>query len=226
MSAPKCLFFPGFRGAWPKFWARTSARMTPGCPRDIRPENFLFGLLFCSWDMESRTEKVSHRNVQQTNPLSGSGLDYQNSCQEIVSRVSQACVAFLRCFRKENVRKWCFRKGDLLLFLPCSHKDAVAHSYIYIAFKNLCFSCVASWVVFRNKNFFWSNSSIATKLCFSFRNPCLQKCEKLVFLVLLILLLLSVLLWENTILVVLSEKFQTAHFDKKGSFWTVRFWPK
>ena len=41
--------FPGFWVPWPKFWARISARMTPGCPRDIRPKNFLFGLIFRSW---------------------------------------------------------------------------------------------------------------------------------------------------------------------------------
>ena len=43
------LIFPGFWGPWPKFWAGISARMIPGCPRDIRPKNFLFGLNFRSW---------------------------------------------------------------------------------------------------------------------------------------------------------------------------------
>ena len=28
------------------FWAGISARMTPGCPRDISLQNFLFGLIF------------------------------------------------------------------------------------------------------------------------------------------------------------------------------------
>ena len=43
------LVFPGFGGPWPKFWAGISARTTPGCPRDIRPKNFLFGLLSRPW---------------------------------------------------------------------------------------------------------------------------------------------------------------------------------
>ena len=41
--------FSGLWPPWPKFWSGISARMTPGCPRDIRPENFLFGLIFRSW---------------------------------------------------------------------------------------------------------------------------------------------------------------------------------
>ena len=40
------LVFPQVSRACPEFLGRTSARMTPGCPRDIHPENFLFGLLF------------------------------------------------------------------------------------------------------------------------------------------------------------------------------------
>ena len=36
------------------FWPRTSARMTPGRPRDIRPEDFLFGLLFRSWAYKNK----------------------------------------------------------------------------------------------------------------------------------------------------------------------------
>ena len=43
------LVFPGFWRPWPKFWAGTSARMTQGCPRDVRLKNFLFGLIFRSW---------------------------------------------------------------------------------------------------------------------------------------------------------------------------------
>ena len=43
------LVFPGFWAPWPKFWAGISARMTPGCPRDIRPKDFLLGLIFRSW---------------------------------------------------------------------------------------------------------------------------------------------------------------------------------
>ena len=42
---------PGFWAPWPKFWAGISARMTPGCPRDIRPQNLLFGLVFRSWNL-------------------------------------------------------------------------------------------------------------------------------------------------------------------------------
>ena len=41
-SASKCLFCQGFEGQ-PSFWPGRSARMTPGRPRDIRPENFLSG---------------------------------------------------------------------------------------------------------------------------------------------------------------------------------------
>ena len=37
MSAPKCSF------------SRILSWMTPGCPRDIRPQNLLFGLMFRSW---------------------------------------------------------------------------------------------------------------------------------------------------------------------------------
>ena len=62
MSVPKCLFFQGFRQPWPKFWAGISARMTPGCPRNVRPENFLFGLIFrsgsegSSWSPATRSQ--------------------------------------------------------------------------------------------------------------------------------------------------------------------------
>ena len=67
-------------------------------------------------------------------------IDYQNSCQSpfldvylvlevfqerefkemlaIFFLVLQACISFLRCFRQ----KW------LTLVLPCSHKNAVAHT--------------------------------------------------------------------------------------------------
>ena len=43
------LVFPGFWAPWPKFWAGISARMTPGCPRDVLSKNFLFGLIFLPW---------------------------------------------------------------------------------------------------------------------------------------------------------------------------------
>ena len=49
MSRRNACFFPGFWPPWPKSWAGISARMTPGCPRDVRPKNFLFGLIFRSW---------------------------------------------------------------------------------------------------------------------------------------------------------------------------------
>ena len=53
-SAPKCLFFQGFRGRWTKVLSwDIGARMTPGCPRDIRPKNFLFELLFRISSFES-----------------------------------------------------------------------------------------------------------------------------------------------------------------------------
>ena len=42
-------FFQDFWPPWPKFCAGISARMTPGCPRDVCPRNFLFGLIFRSW---------------------------------------------------------------------------------------------------------------------------------------------------------------------------------
>ena len=40
------LVFPGFWAPWPKFLAGI---WPPRCPRDIRPKNFLFGLIFRSW---------------------------------------------------------------------------------------------------------------------------------------------------------------------------------
>ena len=40
------LVFPGFWSAWPKFWAGISARMTPGCPRDVRPKTSSLGWFF------------------------------------------------------------------------------------------------------------------------------------------------------------------------------------
>ena len=43
-------FFPAFWPPWPKFGAGISARMTPGCPREVRPKNFLSGLIFRSWN--------------------------------------------------------------------------------------------------------------------------------------------------------------------------------
>ena len=45
---PQIFVFPRFRGPARGFWPGTSARMTPGRPRDVRPENFLFALFFRS----------------------------------------------------------------------------------------------------------------------------------------------------------------------------------
>ena len=48
ISAPKCLFFQDFECPDRSFEPGYPPRMTPGCPRDIRPQNFLFALIFRS----------------------------------------------------------------------------------------------------------------------------------------------------------------------------------
>ena len=55
-------YFPRLRGPARSFWPRTSARMTMGRPRAIRPENFLFGLFFFrSWpDARTRFQDQHH----------------------------------------------------------------------------------------------------------------------------------------------------------------------
>ena len=42
------VFFWDFEGPDRSFGPGISAQMTPGCPRDIHPKNFLFGLFFRS----------------------------------------------------------------------------------------------------------------------------------------------------------------------------------
>ena len=67
-------------------------------------------------------------------------------CQNYANLVLQACISFLTCFRKANLRKcWQFPmsfyrrvswfggvsgKSGTLLLLPSSHKSAVAHVVI------------------------------------------------------------------------------------------------
>ena len=48
MSAPKCLFFQDFEGLTEVFAPGRPPGYPRGRPRDIRPENLLFGLLFRS----------------------------------------------------------------------------------------------------------------------------------------------------------------------------------
>ena len=57
------LCFPRFRGPARSFWPGTSAWMAPRRPRDIRPENSLFVLVFPSWKLyiSSRSCKTKRR---------------------------------------------------------------------------------------------------------------------------------------------------------------------
>ena len=49
-SAPKCLFFfSRILSALTEVLGRDIRANDPGCPRDIRPKTFLFGLIFRSW---------------------------------------------------------------------------------------------------------------------------------------------------------------------------------
>ena len=60
-----------------------------------------------------------------------------------------------------------------------------------------------------------------------FDNPCCQKCQKLVFVWCAYFASFQVCFFfsENTIFIVVSEKLETANFDRKGPFLMVRFWP-
>ena len=58
----KMLVFPGIRGPDSSFCPRTSAGYPRGRPRDIRPQNLLFGLLFRSWLLAQNP--ISQRNSQ------------------------------------------------------------------------------------------------------------------------------------------------------------------
>ena len=46
---PNACFSSDFEGPERSFGPGCTARMAHGCPRDILPQNFLFGLLFRSW---------------------------------------------------------------------------------------------------------------------------------------------------------------------------------
>ena len=53
MSAPKCLFSQDFERPDRSFGPGYPREWPPGCPREIRPKNFLFGLIFRSWSSAS-----------------------------------------------------------------------------------------------------------------------------------------------------------------------------
>ena len=71
ISAPKCLFLQGLEGLPEVFEPWTSSRMTPGCPRDIHSENFLFVLLLLCLIGESKPcwpnscQNKEQKDVQQ-----------------------------------------------------------------------------------------------------------------------------------------------------------------
>ena len=85
-------------------------------------------------------------NVSLKSPLSKPLLTGPGQFCHSQNLVFQACILFLRCFRKGNLRKcWQFPisfyrrashfwgvpdKSGTFLFLPCSHKKAVAYTKI------------------------------------------------------------------------------------------------
>ena len=99
------LVFPGFWAPWPKFWAGISARMTPGCPRDIRPKNLLFGLIFRSW----QTLRVHLLGIDHTQPI------YRQQTQEFAWSLAKKGTYFLThklCERavKPRTTSWLTRR--------------------------------------------------------------------------------------------------------------------
>ena len=62
------LVFRGFRGSARRVLPGTSARMIPGCPWDIQPENFLFGLFFVP-DHSLRTPSDFHNTYSMCGRL-------------------------------------------------------------------------------------------------------------------------------------------------------------
>ena len=62
MSAPKCLFSRILTALTEVLGRDISAQMTPGCPRDVRPKNSLFGLKLHSFLIE-KTEEVGEKKT-------------------------------------------------------------------------------------------------------------------------------------------------------------------
>ena len=78
----KMLVFPGFWPPWPKFWAGISAQSTPGCPRDVRPKNFLFGLIFRSWVSCQSVWNRWSRSNGEIKPLLSAGYKWSRSYKD------------------------------------------------------------------------------------------------------------------------------------------------